>query len=316
MSKKSQGFLIRCVGRNRITDGWLETLISVLCPPLFLYNVCRARWVRDSWREVLFQLFSVGSDPAAQHPAGARSCGGEGGALKFVCISDTHNLHERLAPLPPGDVLVHTGDFTNHGSIEEVRAFASWFGAQPHGVKIVVPGNHDMIMDDEYYSSYYADWAAKYTPTSEALACFEAAGVTVLMDALTVVGGVRVFGSPWVTKYAPWSTAFNKSEDQIKSQWETVLPPAGSVDVLLTHSPPHGFCDREPSGCRAGCPHLALAIARSIRPQVHVFGHVHSDAGAVENDGILYVNAASVCNYYVVGGRRPFEFSIAPRAQS
>ena len=28
-----------------------------------------------------------------------------------VLISDTHNKHEELGELPPGDVLIHAGDF-------------------------------------------------------------------------------------------------------------------------------------------------------------------------------------------------------------
>lgn len=32
--------------------------------------------------------------------------------LKFVCISDTHGYN---IPLPPGDVLIHCGDFTKNG---------------------------------------------------------------------------------------------------------------------------------------------------------------------------------------------------------
>ena len=47
--------------------------------------------------------------------------------MRLVCISDTHGLHDQVT-LPPGDVLVHAGDFTSEGELEDVRAFLDWFG--------------------------------------------------------------------------------------------------------------------------------------------------------------------------------------------
>ena len=62
--------------------------------------------------------------------------------IRFVCISDTHNSPSR-APIPSGDVLLHTGDFTNRGTREEYRAFEEFLKSQPHPSKIVILGNHD-----------------------------------------------------------------------------------------------------------------------------------------------------------------------------
>ncbi len=56
--------------------------------------------------------------------------------MRLVCISDTHNQHDALQ-LPGGDVLIHAGDFTGMGRVQEVEAFAKWFGAQSHPHKIV-----------------------------------------------------------------------------------------------------------------------------------------------------------------------------------
>ena len=37
--------------------------------------------------------------------------------ITVVHISDTHGLlvHENSIPLPPGDILIHSGDFSNRG---------------------------------------------------------------------------------------------------------------------------------------------------------------------------------------------------------
>ena len=37
-----------------------------------------------------------------------------------------------LEPVPPGDILIHSGDFTNYGRKEEVEKFNQWLGTLPH----------------------------------------------------------------------------------------------------------------------------------------------------------------------------------------
>ena len=50
--------------------------------------------------------------------------------VRFVCISDTHCKHRGLGELPCGDVLVHTGDFTQSGRLREIEDFCTWLAAQ------------------------------------------------------------------------------------------------------------------------------------------------------------------------------------------
>ena len=105
-----------------------------------------------------------------------------------------------------GDVLVHAGDFTNKGTLAEVESFAAWFGGQPHAIKIVVPGNHDMIMDVSYYEEYWSDWGSERVDPARALAALHKYGIHVLFDTTLELppafGGLRVHGSPWVRGYA------------------------------------------------------------------------------------------------------------------
>ena len=69
------------------------------------------------------------------------------GAIRFVIISDTHSYESKqmaisttFEDIPDGDVLLHCGDFTNVGKLEEVAAFARWFEKLPHQRKIVIAG--------------------------------------------------------------------------------------------------------------------------------------------------------------------------------
>ena len=51
--------------------------------------------------------------------------------MRIICISDTHNQHEKLA-IPEGDVLIHAGDWTGTGTLKQVIRFIRWFPNQPH----------------------------------------------------------------------------------------------------------------------------------------------------------------------------------------
>lgn len=69
--------------------------------------------------------------------------------IKIICISDTHDqLDEILSGIPDGDILVHTGDFTDKGTIAEVIRFNDQIGSLSHENKLVIPGNHDVCCDN------------------------------------------------------------------------------------------------------------------------------------------------------------------------
>ena len=59
--------------------------------------------------------------------------------MKLISISDTHGLHGSLEILD-GDILIHAGDLTRHGVLEDVREFNDFLGTLPHPYKIVIAG--------------------------------------------------------------------------------------------------------------------------------------------------------------------------------
>ncbi len=68
--------------------------------------------------------------------------------------------------------------------------------------------------------------------------------------------------------------------------------------VLVTHGPPHGILD-DAGGYRgtggsspAGCEALRDRV-RELRPRLHVFGHIHTNQGVVDDDGVRYVNCTT-----------------------
>ncbi len=121
------------------------------------FRLLQAKFARKEmpWSAVTYQLFGYGTRQFCKIDLLDSS---NQDRLRFVVISDTHNLHEKIH-IPDGDVLIHAGDFTNHGSLLEVQRFTNWFKSLPHPVKVLVPGNHDMILDKEYYNEYWGDWS-------------------------------------------------------------------------------------------------------------------------------------------------------------
>jgi len=219
------------------------------------------------------------------------------GHLRFVCISDTHGRHWDLHPrLPEGDVLLHAGDFSMEGGLEEVQDFARWLRLLPFQHKVVIAGNHDLSFDRTYKGPRIRDGneAAKIREAFVA-ACGADGQVKYLEDELCDIGGISIYGSPWQPNFASW--AFNLPRGQeLLDKWRAI--PEG-VQVLVVHGPALGRGDLcLPSGRRAGCADLLAEVQGRIRPEFLVCGHVHESAGVTFDGTTHFVNASSVNEDY------------------
>lgn len=209
--------------------------------------------------------------------------------VRVVALSDTHAMHDHVE-VPPGDVLVHAGDLTRVGSLEDVEAFGRWLARLPHRHKVVIAGNHDFCFERE----------------ARAQAIAALGDVVYLQDAAAHVAGLRMYGSPWQPEFHDW--AFNLPRGEALARVWAKIPKG--LDVLLTHGPPHGVGDVLWSGDRAGCEALAEALPRA-RPQVHVFGHIHEAYGVYPTPHALCLNA-SVCTFDYAPTQRPRVVDIWP----
>ena len=248
--------------------------------------------------------------------------------VRVVALSDTHSKLADPKDIPPGDVLVHAGDFTLGGGIKEVRAFNIWLGKCPHKHKIVVGGNHDIVADGLTFERNLCRVNKKRAEQGLAPHGIESGfmeegqvGYNAMKDAFTnalyiedeavTVEGILVYGAPWQPPIPGGhpSAAFdmgdaNDTSGERAARWGRIPP---NVDVLLTHTPPRGVLDRIFSGFRVGCVSLAerLVVLAKKRnePAFHVFGHIHEARGAQEGGSLLgkavqlnttFINAASV----------------------
>jgi predicted phosphodiesterase len=228
----------------------------------------------------------------------------EADTCTFVCLSDTHNKHGQLGELPPGDVLLHAGDFTLRGTLAETESFAEWWHAQTaFKQRFLVPGNHDHCLD----AAYEPETLVEIEAHKQALHHVHAArllhrpeaGSYLLLDsgAVTSRGNFSVYGAPWQPLF--WGS-FNlpRAGTELASKWAAIPP---NANVVISHGPPHGKRDYVPrSSQHVGCELLTrelLGRPAAERPAASVFGHVHEGYGVCRSHcgQIVFVNASS-CN--------------------
>nr|POE83375.1 putative rhamnogalacturonate lyase c [Quercus suber] len=105
---------------------------------------------RSSWWQRLQQapcsVLAQTLYAARQRIAASTLSSTAGLGITVVCISDTHNMTPEL---PPGDLLIHAGDLTQGGTAAELQTQLDWLDAQPHRHKVVIAGNHDIVLDEE-----------------------------------------------------------------------------------------------------------------------------------------------------------------------
>lgn len=197
--------------------------------------------------------------------------------MRIVCISDTHGRHD-LIEVPSGDILIHAGDATMSGRVDEIARFNHWLGQLPHPHKLLIAGNHDWLFERE-----------------PALAESLISNAVYLRDSAVRVEGLKFYGSPWQPRFMDW--AFNLARGpELKSKWDLIPE---DTDVLITHGPPHGLLDLVPRELtcaheRTGCEELLLAVER-IKPRLHVFGHIHEGYGVARRASTTFVNAC-ICD--------------------
>lgn len=179
--------------------------------------------------------------------------------MRILALSDTHAKHARFEHLPPADVFLHAGDFTNYGNGAE--EFAIWFHRLPYKLKLLTLGNHELGDSIAYRPPQH--WQSLFGPM-------------LLLDrgVRAAVSGVplTIFGLPHAAK--------------------TESIPAG-VDIVLSHEPPYRILDRTRGGGHAGSERIAELVAQA-EPALHVFGHVHADGGKTHIAGkTVHINAAT-----------------------
>lgn len=202
---------------------------------------------------------------------------------RFVCISDTHSMKFNV---PDGDVLLHSGDLTNTGTVEDFKKTMEWLYNLPHKIKIIIAGNHDLPLDSSWYDTEYIRWHWR-SGKQDLKAIMEmlkgpraiAAGIVYLQDEKyefrTKENGKlwNVYGSPWSPEFHNW--AFNY--DRVNG--EELVSKFPKTDILLTHGPAYQIFDKTNQQDEAGCEALRTRLS-DLHPRLHLVGHIHEAHGA------------------------------------
>lgn len=197
----------------------------------------------------------------------------------------------------------------------------------PHKVKIFTCGNHDFsaCTAKNFYETRGRQLNAKYNvpdspddvertaailnpltssnPSDPSLVYLDSSAYEFTVDTRREVRHHvwKVYGSPWSPEFENW--AWNYTPPEARSIYQNMPQ---DVDVLITHTPPHGLggLDRIHNGTPVGCEELTRRLTAEredggIRPLIHVFGHIHEARGVhllerKEERETVLVNAALV----------------------
>lgn len=149
-------------------------------------------------------------------------------------------------------------------------------------------GNHDITLD----APFYAQHSTRFHNQSpqDAHACRQLlrspSSITYLENSCAQIRLTRpsgpqttftVFGSPYSPAHNPHGLwAFGDSTPaEASMRWESIPL---DTDIVVTHTPPRGWCDEAADDERRGCAALRQRLWR-VRPKLAVCGHVHGGRG-------------------------------------
>ena len=201
--------------------------------------------------------------------------------MRILHLSDTHGFHQRLNNLPKADIIIHSGDVSMAGASSEVVDFIEWFSELDYRYKIFIGGNHDDVLDGKDREIIQG-----FLPDN----CF------YLYNSGVTIDGIKFWGIPFF-----FSNDVNGDSLEVMSQ----IPL--DTDILITHRPPLGVLDNS-ANITYGCPDLFDAVS-NIRPQYHLFGHIHDAYGIEKSEHTTFVNASVVDENYRLANT-PFVFDI------
>jgi Icc-related predicted phosphoesterase len=194
--------------------------------------------------------------------------------------------------IPDADMIIHAGDALSRGTYSELLTFLNRYEKLPHYYKIYVPGNHDMI-----------------TEQNEDLVKRECAkrNIVYLNNNSVKIEGIEIWGSAITPRFHNW--AWNRDSDlagtsyspdnpnfqDIKPYWDAI---PDTADIIITHGPPMGIKDISIyNGDSCGCRYLLNRVL-DVKPKFHIFGHIHKWHGTTKKAGITFVNASTCTEQY------------------
>ena len=201
--------------------------------------------------------------------------------MRIVCISDTHCKHWQI-PLPDGDILIHSGDFTNSGNEKQIVDFNNWLGVIKPRYKhiILIAGNHDnLFVNNPIY-------ARKLITNA-----------TYIEEELITIEGLKIYGTPVIPRYQYRNNAFGLVRGSIEmSQARSNIP--SNLDILISHAPPYSILDSK-NGKHYGCDSLLRKLCQDP-PKILCSGHIHEGYGLYQTEQTTFINASILDSEHII----------------
>jgi hypothetical protein len=150
--------------------------------------------------------------------------------------------------------------------------------------RLTTVGNHDITLDAAFYEQHGSSW--RWPRSQDPEQCRQlfkdSPSITYLENEVAVIRltssdgpqtSFQVFGSPCTPKVRDW--AFQYEPEEAMRLWSAIPV---DTDIVVTHTPPKGYCDGSTKDDRTGCDALRQALYR-VRPMLSVFGHIHEARG-------------------------------------
>jgi Icc-related predicted phosphoesterase len=186
--------------------------------------------------------------------------------MRLVLGSD---LHGYLPEVLPCDVLVLAGDIMP--DYEQSRFYLGrlrqWLNNAPVRHIVATWGNHDWPYNVQGLPDLR--WH-------------------MLVDRAITLEGVTFYGSPWSLPYYSW--AWQAPEETLDKLYSFI---PDNTDVLISHQPPFGMCDKNDKDMHEGSKSLYDRMAELSQLKLVVCGHIHEARG---QSGIV-VNASCVTRH-------------------
>ena len=200
---------------------------------------------------------------------------------KIVAISDIHG--ELLKDLPSGDILTISGDICpvkgSHHPVTQQYWITGYFlpwcrnliETKQFKNIVFIAGNHDFVFQ-------------KYLKTHSDVLSSDDKNIYFLNDSEITVDGIRIYGTPWTTKFGNW--AFMNIEDVLDNHFSKI--PEG-LDILLCHGPMKDYNDtilQYPDRMAGRDTHVgSSALTKHVKrtkPKYLLVGHIHSGSHDIQ----------------------------------
>jgi len=205
--------------------------------------------------------------------------------MKILTISDTHSQHRRVPKewLVPADMIIHAGDVSNVGKLNEIEDFCMWYDSLDYKYKIFCAGNHD--------------WGFQREPDKVAEIIAAYPSITYVQDEMIIVDGVKIYCSPWQPEFMNWAFNLERGEE-IKEKWDAINE---ECEILVTHGPVYGILDLAPGDRYVGCVDLLETITIRLKKlSTHICGHIHGAHGSEYKHGKTFINASVLNERYII----------------